>query len=61
MFSWRLSDTNTLYQLTADDAIIPWQARCQVNVRSLHAVQALLLDGAPVAEVRAMNGLSRAV
>jgi len=32
-----------------------------VDVSPLHAAQALLLDGAPVVEVRAMNSLSRAV
>lgn len=32
-----------------------------MNVCPLHAAQALLLDGAPVSEVGAMNSLSRAV
>lgn len=53
--------TQTHTELTADYAFLPWKAQCQVDVRPLHAAQALLLDGAPVAEVGAMNGLSGAV
>lgn len=48
-------------QLTADDALLPWQAWCQMDVCPPHAAQALLLDGAPVAEVGAMHSLSGAV
>lgn len=48
-------------EVTADDSILPWQTWCQVNVCPTHAAQALLLDGAPVAEVRAVNSLSGAV
>lgn len=46
-------------KVTADNAILSWQAWRQVNVCAIHAAQALLLDGAPVAKIRAMNSLSR--
>lgn len=49
------------HEHTTDDAVLPWQALCQMDVCPLHAAQALLLDGAPVSEVGAMNSLSRAV
>ncbi|TNN37281.1 hypothetical protein EYF80_052545 [Liparis tanakae] len=41
--------------------LVEMKARRQVDVRPAHAAQALQLDGAPVAEVGAMNGLRRAV
>lgn len=59
--SYTYTHTQTLIQLTADDAVLPWEAWCQVDVCPLHAAQALLLNGAPFTQVGAMNSLSRAV
>lgn len=46
---------------TADDAILSRQTWGQVDVCPLHAAQPLLLDGAPVTEIGAMNRFSRTV
>lgn len=46
---------------TADDTILSWQTRGQVDMCPFHAAQSLLLDGAPVTKIRAMNGFSRTV
>lgn len=51
----------TVTRLTADDTVLSGQTWGQVDVCPFHATQALLLYGAPVAEVGAMNGFNRAV
>lgn len=46
---------------TADDTVLSRQTWGQVDVCPLHTAQPSLLDGAPVTEIRAMNGFSRTV
>lgn len=58
---WTTDVPTQQQEVTADNTILAWQPWCQVYVCPIHAAQALLLDGAPVAEVRAMNSFSRTV
>jgi len=51
----------TLKQLTADDPRGPWQPGGQVDVRALHAAQALQPDGAPPAQVGTVDRLAGTV